>query len=98
MTDTAPHPTRAWCNECRKMSVVEDQFIDSNYEPGGEYEYQVTVLACGHDQESPEVRVGPAPGAPYVGPQTIVQASLRPADRRAYDAAKLAASDPWAER
>lgn len=75
--------SRAWCSECGRRVFVEDEFPESRYTPGGEMERLVTVLVCGHSQESSERRVGDAPGAPYAGPDRPVARSTRPDEMRA---------------
>lgn len=55
-----------WCSDCRRRQVIEDEFTESVYEPGGEMGFRVTWLACGHHHETNPVRIGAAPGAPSV--------------------------------
>lgn len=84
----------AWCPECRRTRDVVDQFEDSHYEPRGEVGMLVTIMACGHNTEDGEHVVGPAPGAPYAGPDRTVAASMRPADLRAARS-QQPPEDPW---
>lgn len=53
---------RAWCPTCRTKREVLDVHAEGHYDSTGEVGYVVTDFACGHDDQSGEVRIGPAPG------------------------------------
>jgi hypothetical protein len=89
----------AWCPECRGRQVIEETSVEGHYEAWGEVEYLVTRLACGHTTQGGETVVGPAPGAPYVGPQVAVAATTHPRDLRAAAARQRTLdADPWGDR
>lgn len=87
-----------WCGTCRTMRPVLDTHAESYYDGGSggarEYGYTVTDLTCGHEAVTPPAPIGPAPGAPYAGPQQPTAASHRAADLAA---AWRVPPDPWTD-
>ena len=79
------------------MQEPVDQFEESTYTRGGEVEFMVTELACGHYSQSPGITIGPAPGEPYVGPGRAVSRSLAPRDLLAATERQRLIDDPWRE-
>jgi hypothetical protein len=90
------HTERSWCPECRTTREVEEQSPESHMERHGEVGYLVTRMDCGHTTQGPSTVVGPAPGAPYAGPQVAVAATTNPRDLRHARDRQLDA-DPWAD-
>ena len=88
----------AWCPDCRSRQEVEDRHAESHMTAHGEAGYTVTDLSCGHSLTTDARIIGPAPGAPYAGPQVAVAASHRPRDLRAAQARqRVIDADPWGE-
>lgn len=56
---------RSYCPTHRTMQDELDHFVEESLEPGGRQSFTVTELACGHYLQGGNVRIGPAPGAPY---------------------------------
>lgn len=67
---------RAWCPTCRAKREVIDVHAEGHYTSAGEMGYQVTEFACGHDDQSGEVRIGPSPGGEAAA-EAQAQAQLR---------------------
>lgn len=88
----------AWCPECRSRQEVEDKHDESEMTRRGEVGYFVRDLSCGHSLTAETGIVGPAPGAPYAGPQVAVAHGTRPRDLRAARARQAQIdADPWGE-